>query len=775
MIHSSYTRKFRDLSIVSALAVLLSLLPLLSPFQQDAASAADANAFDAGYIISDANFYNSNALTATEIQTFLNARVPTCHPEWDSNPADITCLKDYRTTTVAKSANAYCSGYTGGLNQSAAQIIDGVARSCGISQKVLLVMLQKEQGLVTNVYPSSYRYRSAMGMGCPDTAACDSQYYGFFNQVYGAAQQYKIYQAKPASYGYRAGRNNYIQWSPTAACGGSTVFIQNQATAALYIYTPYQPNTAAKNAGYGTGDGCSSYGNRNFFMYYSDWFGNPTAPLSPLVQESGTNRIFFLSENVKYYIPTMEVLSGYQRLGTLTRVTSEYLSNFSDGALLQTTLIRNSATGEIAFFSPSGWRHKFTTCTQMTDFGLPCEAPNVSQEVFSSFPKGEEVASGLVRTFHDPEVYRIEDNALHHIVSSEAWQRVNPSGAVALMMPALPDLPLGDPLLADGDMVRTTSSPEVYYFANGRLRYLSSLETGAALGSSSQTVLMTSSFGNLQVDKQPASLAVSCDTQTYLLAKDELHAIDASQLNVAPVALSQARCSRLKVGAAFGGQSILIGTTGSPDLYLLDAEGAAHHVLTWDTAISLAGTATPVIGWVGKSTPVTKIFPTGDSIYPAVYLAKNSSSREVFLVDGQGSATHIPSFDTMSLLGLETNSILPIEGKRPTQSLGEYSPLLKCDTDIYAPTASGLLRLSNAGATQLSSFSLSASACTALSNQLLPSSTPAILKGSGPAVYLYANGTLTWLQTMAAVSAAAGNTTPHILTTSNEVLTALQS
>ena len=26
-----------------------------------------------------------------------------------------------------------------------------------------------------------------MGYGCPDTAACDAQYYGFFNQVYSAA------------------------------------------------------------------------------------------------------------------------------------------------------------------------------------------------------------------------------------------------------------------------------------------------------------------------------------------------------------------------------------------------------------------------------------------------------------------------------------------------------------------------------------------------------------------------------------------------------------
>ena len=52
------------------------------------------------------------------------------------------------------------------------------------------------------------------------------------------------------------------------------VYIQNQATAGLYNYTPYRPNQAALDAGYGTGDSCSAYGNRNFWLYFTDWFGS---------------------------------------------------------------------------------------------------------------------------------------------------------------------------------------------------------------------------------------------------------------------------------------------------------------------------------------------------------------------------------------------------------------------------------------------------------------------------------------------------------------------
>lgn len=259
---------------IAALTIAAATAALVTPATN--AEAVSATDFDPGMIITDAKFYDGAAMTATQIQSFLNSKVPTCHPEKDEFPADITCLKDFKQKTTAKSADAYCKGYSV-KTQTAAQIIDGVARSCGVSQKVILVTLQKEQGLVTHDWPSSRRYDKAMGYACPDNAPCDTQYSGFFNQVYMAARQFKRYQALPQNYGYRAGRVNVIKYHPTnSKCTTKDVYIENQATAGLYNYTPYVPNRAALLAGYGKGDGCSSYGNRNFFMYYSDWFGSTT-------------------------------------------------------------------------------------------------------------------------------------------------------------------------------------------------------------------------------------------------------------------------------------------------------------------------------------------------------------------------------------------------------------------------------------------------------------------------------------------------------------------
>jgi uncharacterized protein YgiM (DUF1202 family) len=237
--------------------------------------AADLSKFQPGNIISDAKFHDRGTMTEAQIQLFLETKMPRCD-------AGYTCLRDWYDTSRATSADAMCAAYSGGYRERASTIIYKVAQACGINPQVILVMLQKEQGLVTHNWPSEWRYTIAMGQGCPDTAACDTRYYGFFNQVYGAAWQLKRYANPPGTSQYftwyAPGKTWNVRWNPNEACGSSPVYVQNQATANLYYYTPYQPNAAALRAGYGEGDGCSSYGNRNFYQYFTDWFGSTTDP-----------------------------------------------------------------------------------------------------------------------------------------------------------------------------------------------------------------------------------------------------------------------------------------------------------------------------------------------------------------------------------------------------------------------------------------------------------------------------------------------------------------
>ena len=265
------------LGVVLALLATSLLAPTVGETPSAPAAAADYSQFDPGNIIADAVFYNAGAMDAAGVQAFLVSKGSRCIA------GAMPCLKDYATSTPSTPANARCSAYAGSARESAANVLAKVAAACGVNPQVLLVLIQKEQGLVTGSQRSVRQYERAAGYKCPDTAPCDPTYAGFFNQVYWSAWQYREYQATANTRTYRAGRENVILFHPNRACGSSTVFIANQATAGLYIYTPYQPTRAALAAGPSGVSStspdydCATYGNKNFWGYFTDWFGSTQA------------------------------------------------------------------------------------------------------------------------------------------------------------------------------------------------------------------------------------------------------------------------------------------------------------------------------------------------------------------------------------------------------------------------------------------------------------------------------------------------------------------
>ena len=224
--------------------------------------------FDPGNIIEDEQFYDSDAMDLAEVEDFIDQVNYGCSEGWENTP----CLADYREDAPTFDADDYCFAFQGEPDESAASIIYRAAQSCGISPKVLLVMLQKEQGLLTasGYRLSESRYSIAMGYGCPDTANCDSAFFGFGKQAYYAARQLRRYANEPGEYSIQPEQTNKIRYNPDSDCGKSKVYVENYATAGLYNYTPYQPNEAALA---GDPDSCSSVGNLNFFAYYNAWFG----------------------------------------------------------------------------------------------------------------------------------------------------------------------------------------------------------------------------------------------------------------------------------------------------------------------------------------------------------------------------------------------------------------------------------------------------------------------------------------------------------------------
>lgn len=241
-------------------------------------------AWDPGRIIDDAVFTNVNTMTPSNIQNFLNSKIPSCDTNGtqlseyggpDINNDGKVQRWEYGQAYLSQTTFTCLKDYVAPDNRSAAQVIYDTALRYSINPQVFIVLLQKEQGLVTDNWPSNSQYRTATGYGCPDTAPCDSQYYGIINQLDWAGKMFRaIVNNSPTWYTPYILGNNTIRYSPSVSCGSSAVTIQNRSTQALYNYTPYQPNSAALSAGYGNAPPCGSYGNRNFWLYFNNWFGN---------------------------------------------------------------------------------------------------------------------------------------------------------------------------------------------------------------------------------------------------------------------------------------------------------------------------------------------------------------------------------------------------------------------------------------------------------------------------------------------------------------------
>ena len=288
-------RNYRNL-VVFGLGIFVAVFLFVFLAQKFGKTEGEANAanlasFNPGYIISDFQMTDYTSMSEADIQNFLWSKGRCYNTNFSGVGARVDYFSDHTPPTTWHVINGHtvCLAEENMNGESAAHIIWQAAQDYRINPKVLLVLIQKETGLITDPIPNSWDYQRTAGYGCPDTAACSEKYYGFKNQIRNAAYLFRVVMDGNSSY-YPIGYNN-VRYSPDPNCGSSTVYIQNLATSALYRYTPYQPNAGALAAGYGTAP-CGAYGNRNFFAYFEDWFGGVTWDGWPsLATLLSTNRV----------------------------------------------------------------------------------------------------------------------------------------------------------------------------------------------------------------------------------------------------------------------------------------------------------------------------------------------------------------------------------------------------------------------------------------------------------------------------------------------------
>lgn len=425
--------------LVTAVAVSAAIaVPTLSVEPAIAASGSD---WSPGYIVSDANFYDGTALNAGGVQNFLASHNSGCN-------AGSVCILNFTQNTPSMPATSYCAAIGGIGGESAASVIARVGAACNLSQKTLLVLLEKEQGLISSHAPSQYAWDHATGFSCPDTAPCDPAYAGFFYQVYYGARQLQVYRAFPGSFNYKARAVNNILFSPNSACGSSPVFIANDATAALYIYTPYQPNQAALANMYGTGDACSAYGNRNFWRLWSDWFGSPIGAPITIAQLSGTSSVFLIASGRRYGFPSSDMLAQYAAFGAAVSMTQTQLNAYPDGGPAQRGLM---STDGSAWFIDGGWRFRFTSCQQVIDFGMSCAGlPVISASILAGKLVNAGDLRGLV-SLPDRSRWLMQSGVRHEVPDPSVLAPYGISSQVSgLTNFSIGPLQLGPPIVGAG-------------------------------------------------------------------------------------------------------------------------------------------------------------------------------------------------------------------------------------------------------------------------------------------------------------------------------------
>ena len=729
-------RAGRLLAASLALLVATSALTAITAENQPA-NAISGSTFDPGYIISDSVFYDFGTMTVEDIQRFLNSKVTNCTAK--GSP---TCLKSYVTDIPDVAADpGKCASVVAAPKQSAARVIFTVANACGINPRVLLVMLQKEQGLISSTNPTTYMYKAALGYGCPDSnpAICGKVFSGLFNQLYKAAGQLRWYGNPKGSYTYlKPGKTISRPLSPNsyatldkkgnvvkaATCGFKSFVLQNQATANLYYYTPYTPNDAALKNLYSLGDSCSAYGNRNFWRYYWDWFGSPIG--GGFLLKSATSEVFLIVNDTRYRVGDPSLLASLAPLGPLGTISQAYLESFKLGRDL--TRVFSSATGQY-FFVDESKRFSFSDCNQVTSLGLDCtKAVQLTSSQISALAPGGSVTAYVQGTESDS--YLIQNGVRREILDPEsvADAKITLPALSKISAASFDFLPWGAPIAKDGSMFVNRSTQNIGIVVGGSYfeidQSVSSIADFAKWFRSSSGNLSSEGVSNISTNTLVTDIVEGPGKETYIISSAGKRPItnpnEFFSEGVA-VPVSQAFLNRLAVDSQPLTAPLVARASNSKTYYLIrNGERRMVESVAAKAAIleQIENKTVAVIPEVA----LNQIEVGQPQIAPASFI-EIQGKADTYLIDGLDSRVKVASTKIAKQFGLSTPKSYVKAAVAAFSLTGTITgPKVQCGETVFV-AADGELHAINAGwaghypGTQIS---LDASTCSSLRRATSP-------------------------------------------------------
>ncbi len=711
MIASQFSRLVAIL--VSALLVAIGFVALSAAPK---AQAADASKFDPGLIISDSVFYDFGTMTANEIQRFLNSKLPTCNDN-DGGPK---CIKDYVSDTPAvEGEDGWCDSVPAAQNQTAAQIIYTVAQACKINPRVLIVTLQKEQGLITLDNPTDNKYNKALGYKCPDTGPCDPKVGTFFWQLYRGAGQLQWYGDPRGSFTYLSvGSTKQISYQANnPGCGKKSVTIKSQATAALYYYTPYTPNDAAMANLYGTGDSCSAYGNRNFWRYFTDWFGDPIG--GGFLLKSAQSQPYLIIEGKKYLVDNTDTVAAMKPLGPLGTVSQAYLDSFVDSGTIG-RLIKSPALGNY-YFVDGGQKFKFTNCTQVAVFGLDCNnAITLTQNQMNALPTSTamtEYVSG-----DDGQTFFIQDGAKRQILDADslADSRIGVPALSAVKITAFKNLPWGKPIIRKGVSFTNLATGKLSLF-DGTYYYDIDKATAADIDF---TKWFTKSSGSM-LGEAIASVAAPVTIKSilndaagnqYLITNDgKRKVLDAKVISKNAPVVSDEFLALIPDAPTTVEPTLVVKSAAAKNVYLV-ADGEKRLVLNTADVAKFAPVVKTTKAETLSNSAVAQI-PSGHPVIAPGTYVRSSDSPKTYLIDGLKRALVVNDTNEAALLGLKNLRTIPAAQFKGYAKTSKISGIkFVCDSNYYIAITGSLYPVSEIDASHYPGrgITLDKSTCAAL-------------------------------------------------------------
>jgi hypothetical protein len=309
-------------------AIILIGIPLFA-----AAQAVDPN-FNANNLISDAAFSDTQTFGgAAGIQKFLQIKGSVLA---NTDPSFLVGLKEPNAILLKQALDDPEPSLP--YLRTAAQLIWDVSQSTGINPQVILVTMEKEQGLIDRQFKNPGAQQTAidhaMGLNCGDAVGCWNLFPGFYYQLFGnldsSGNRY-LGAAKSLMKSFSTSGGRGPSFNGSVSKVGQTIILDNtlggyegipaqqnvtlsgNATAALYRYTPHVFN-----------------GNYNFWKFFQAWFKYPNGTLVAL---AGGTDTYVIEDGSKQLVPDFVAQArGLNVAGKVTISPNEY-AEYPTGAV----------------------------------------------------------------------------------------------------------------------------------------------------------------------------------------------------------------------------------------------------------------------------------------------------------------------------------------------------------------------------------------------------------------------------------------------------------